>query len=144
MPNEAEAIRKACHALLNGATLWSIAKEWNAAGAQDIQGLPWEGSKVRQMLLRPSIAGLAVYDGEILDGVTGRVEAHCATATPGKAVRKYLSDPKRFTGSSAGPQTSAEWHRLLRRVRQAHGHHGASRPRAARNALPTSARTWAA
>ena len=70
VPKEAAAIRKACHAVLNGATLWSIAKDWNAKGLKTSKGYLWEGSKVRQMLLRPSIAGLAVHDGEILDGVT--------------------------------------------------------------------------
>ncbi len=60
VPREAEAIRKACHALLNGATLWSIAKDWNEKGLKTSKGYPWEGSKVRQMLLRPSVAGLAV------------------------------------------------------------------------------------
>ena len=57
VPNEAAAIRKACRALLNGATLWSIAKEWNAKGLTTSRGYQWEGSKVRQVLLRPAIAG---------------------------------------------------------------------------------------
>ena len=101
VPKEAAAIRKACHALLNGATLWSIAKDWNAKGLKTSKGYLWEGSKVRQLLLRPSIAGLAVHNGEILDGVTPAWKPIVDRDT-WESVRKYLSDPKRFTGRSMG------------------------------------------
>ena len=101
VPKEAAAIRKACHAVLNGATLWSIAKDWNAQGLKTSKGYLWEGSKVRQMLLRPSIAGLAVHNGEVLDGVTPAWKPIIDRDT-WESVRKYLSDPKRFTGRSMG------------------------------------------
>ncbi len=101
VPAEAAAIRKACRALLNGATLWSIAKEWNAKGITTVKGYQWEGSKVRQVLLRPSIAGLAVHDGEILDGVETAWKPIVDRDT-WESVRKYLADPKRFTGRSMG------------------------------------------
>jgi site-specific DNA recombinase len=122
---EAEAIRKACHALLNGATLWSIATDWNKKGLKTSKGYLWEGSKVRLALLRPSNAGLAVHDGEILDGVgldvrhreipeAGGLAVRDGEIPDGEtpapepiierdtweAVRKLLSDPKRFTGRS--------------------------------------------
>jgi site-specific DNA recombinase len=101
VPKEAAAIRRACHALLNGATLWSIAKDWNAKGLKTSKGYLWEGSKVRQLLLRPSIAGLAVHNGEILDGVTPAWKPIVDRDT-WESVRKYLADPKRFTGRSMG------------------------------------------
>jgi site-specific DNA recombinase len=101
VPKEAAAIRKAAHALLNGATLWSIAKDWNSQQLKTSKGYLWEGSKVRQVLLRPSIAGLAVHNGEILDGVTPAWKPIIDRDT-WEAVRKYLSDPKRFTGRSLG------------------------------------------
>jgi DNA invertase Pin-like site-specific DNA recombinase len=69
VPREAEAIRKASHALLNGATLWSIAKEWNATKLLTAKGCTWTGGTVRQVLARPRNAGLQVYDGEVLEGV---------------------------------------------------------------------------
>ena len=122
VPKEAAAIRKACHALLNGATLWSIAKDWNAKGLKTSKGYQWEGSKVRQLLLRPSIAGLAVHNGEILDGVTPAWKPIIDRDT-WESVRKCLSDPKRFTGRSLGRKHLLSRHRLLRRVPQADGHH---------------------
>ena len=123
VPKEAAAIRKACHALLNGATLWSIAKDWNAKGLKTSKGYLWEGSKVRQLLLRPAIAGLAVHDGEILDGVTPAWKPILDRDT-WESVRKYLSDPKTIHRPLYGPQAPAVRHRLLRRMRQAHGHDG--------------------
>jgi site-specific DNA recombinase len=101
VPEEAKAIRNACHALLNGATLWSIAKDWNAQGLKTSRGYLWEGSKVRQVLLRPSIAGLAVHNGEILEGAKPAWKPIVARDTY-ESVRKYLADPKRFTGRSMG------------------------------------------
>jgi site-specific DNA recombinase len=113
-PVEAEAIRKASQALLSGATLYSIAQEWNTAGLRTSKGFLWEGSKVRQMLLRPRNAGLAIHDGEIL---TVPVEAEDGTITSAEvtgswpvilereeweAVCRLLADPKRFTGKSPG------------------------------------------
>jgi DNA invertase Pin-like site-specific DNA recombinase len=101
VPKEAAAIRKACRALLNGATLWSIAKEWNAKGLKTSKGYEWEGSKVRQTLLRPSIAGLAIHDGAIIDDAKPQWKAIVDRDT-WESVRKYLADPKRFTGRSMG------------------------------------------
>ena len=122
--HEAEAIRTACRALLNGATLWSIAKDWNTQGLKTSKGYLWEGSKVRQMLLRPSIAGLAVYDGEILDGVTPAWEPIVDRDT-WEAVRKLLSDPKRFTGRSMGRKHLLSGIAYCGEWRPAHGHHHA-------------------
>lgn len=101
VPREAAAIRKACHALLNGASLWSIAKDWNAQGLKTSKGYEWEGSKVRQVLLRPAIAGLAVHNGEILDKATPAWKPIVDRNT-WDSVGKYLRDPKRFTGRSMG------------------------------------------
>ena len=99
VPKEAAAIRKACHALLNGATLYSIAKDWNEQGLKTSKGYEWQGSQVRQLLLRPSIAGLAVHNGDILDGVKPAWKPIVDRDT-WESVRKYLSDPKRFIGRS--------------------------------------------
>ena len=40
-PDEADAIRKACRDLLNGASLYSIATQWNAAGLKTSKGCTW-------------------------------------------------------------------------------------------------------
>lgn len=102
MPAEADAIRKAAQAALNGASLYSIAQEWNTSGLRTTKGRRlWEGSTVRQVLMRPRNAGLVVYDGEILDGVTASWPA-ILEREEWEAVCKILADPKRFTGRSLG------------------------------------------
>lgn len=111
---EANAIRAASQALLNGTSLYSIAQEWNATGLRTSKGFLWEGSKVRHMLLRPSNVGLAVYRGEILtntvkteDGTTATAEVRIVEDAvldreEWEAVCRLLADPKRFSGKSPG------------------------------------------
>lgn len=55
---EADAIADATTRALAGVSLRSLFQEWNAAGLTTINGMPWNGSKIRQMLLRPRNAGL--------------------------------------------------------------------------------------
>jgi site-specific DNA recombinase len=95
--DEAEAIRKACAELLNGASLWGIAKQWNAAGIKTVKGYTWNGSTVRQVLSRARNAGLQTYDGEIMEGVETAWPAIVSRDTY-DAVRALLADPKRHTG----------------------------------------------
>ena len=98
--HEADAIRAAYLALLNGASLGGIAEQWNSEGLRPLRAAAWTGATVRQMLKRERNAGLQVYDGEILDGVK--------TSSPAiierdvwDAACAVLADPKRRTG----PQT---------------------------------------
>jgi DNA invertase Pin-like site-specific DNA recombinase len=102
--DEAEAIREGCNALLEGRTLWSIAVQWNSRGIKTVKGCQWNGSTVRQVLVRPRNAGLAVYDvhgkgnqGAILDGVQTSWPAIVERDTF-DAVAALLADPDRHTG----------------------------------------------
>jgi site-specific DNA recombinase len=99
--HEAAAIRKACRALLKGATLYSIAQEWNSAGLRTSKGCTWTGGTVKQVLIRPRNAGLQVYDGEVLDGVKPAWPA-IVKRDVFDAVCVVLGDPKRHTGRSTG------------------------------------------
>lgn len=75
-PREAAALRKAYADLLAGATLASIARDWNAAGLHSgklrtgrvDRGEPsrWSPETVRAVLLKPRNAGLRAYKGEIM------------------------------------------------------------------------------
>lgn len=113
--DEANAIREACAALLDGESLWGIAKRWNETGLTTVKGGQWSGGQVRQVLTRPRNAGLAVYDvhgaARANQGKTlrQRVEASvidgAATTWPAiitrdtfDAVLGVLSDPARHTG----------------------------------------------
>ena len=99
--HEADAIRKASHALLNGASLWSIATQWNSEGMKTAKGGTWTGGTVRQVLSNCRYAGLQKYDGQILEGVTASWPA-IIERDVWESVCKLLADPKRHTGKSQG------------------------------------------
>jgi DNA invertase Pin-like site-specific DNA recombinase len=98
--HEAEAIRQGCRDLLSGASLYSIAQSWNGAGLTGTRGKPFSGETVRQVLINPRIAGLMIYQGVILEGVTPEWRA-IVDRDVWESVRALLSDPKRFHAKSA-------------------------------------------
>lgn len=63
-PSEAKAVRSAYRQLLAGASLRSIAAEWNAGGHKTSKGKPWAAYSVRDRLKNPLYAGLSFYNGE--------------------------------------------------------------------------------
>lgn len=63
---EAEAIRDGYRALLSGASLGSIATDWNARGLTSGQGNPFKHYNVKQVLENPRTAGIMRFKGEIL------------------------------------------------------------------------------
>lgn len=71
--HEAAAIRDAYQALLDGGTVASIARTWNAAGFRTPQrGNTWDGSTVSQLLRGARNGGMRVYRGEIVTGQDGQ------------------------------------------------------------------------
>ena len=61
--SEAAHIREAADAVLAGASLRSIAADWNERGILTSTGVQWAGGEVRTMLLRPRNAGLVKHRG---------------------------------------------------------------------------------
>lgn len=97
VPAEAKVIREGCDALLNGASLYSIAQEWNAAGITTVNGCTWSGGTVKQVLARPRNAGLAVHQGTVLADAKVKWPAIIELDTH-DAVKALLADPKRHSG----------------------------------------------
>lgn len=113
--NEADAIRHASLDLIDGASLYGIAAEWNKAGLRTPRGFLWNGTTVRGVLTRPRNAGLAVHDvhganraakgkslkervnGAILEGKPVTWPAIVDRDTF-NAVLTTLSNPKRHSG----------------------------------------------
>ena len=113
--NEADAIRHASLDLIDGASLYGIAAEWNKAGLRTPKGFLWDGTTVRGVLTRPRNAGLAVHDvhganraakgkslkervnGAILEGKPVTWPAIVDRDTF-NAVLTTLSNPKRHSG----------------------------------------------
>jgi site-specific DNA recombinase len=99
--HEADAIRKGCTALLDGGTLYGIAKEWNSKGLKTSTGCTWTGGQVRQVLTRARNAGLQTYNAEVLYDVEVKWPAIVDVETY-EAVTALLADPKRHTGKTPG------------------------------------------
>jgi DNA invertase Pin-like site-specific DNA recombinase len=95
--DEAEAIRQGCRDLLNGASLYGIATQWNEAGIKTVKDRTWNGSTVRQVLIRARNAGLQTYHGNIMEGVETAWPA-IVTRDTYDAVCAMLADPKRHSG----------------------------------------------
>jgi DNA invertase Pin-like site-specific DNA recombinase len=94
---EAEAIRQACAEMLNGASLWSIANDWNSRGITTVKGCTWTGGTVKQVPIRARNAGLQTYDEEVLEDIETSWPAIVSRDT-WDAVRAYLANPNRHTG----------------------------------------------
>ncbi|MEX3529192.1 recombinase family protein [Corynebacterium xerosis] len=58
---EAQAIRDGIDSVLAGESLSAIARDWSARGLTTVTGLDHSRTSVREILLKPSIAGLSSY-----------------------------------------------------------------------------------
>jgi site-specific DNA recombinase len=67
---DAAEIRKAVSATISGGSINSIVKDLNASGVPTRRGGKWTSTAVRNMLLRPTNAGMAVYKGEVVGAST--------------------------------------------------------------------------
>lgn len=93
---EAELIRSAAGAVLEGATLASIARSWNEKGFTTTANSagPWGVTQVRRTLINPRYAGKRLYNGEDMgDGDWEPIlnpDIH-------KSLEEKLTDPRRRT-----------------------------------------------
>ncbi len=128
VPAEADLIRDAYAQVLAGASLHSIAAEWNRAGITTPKGGRWRGNGMHPLLVHPRNAGLRTYthtehgkpvteivgdaawepvvDRDVFEGVrailTDPGRRHCPTAG-----RKYLLTALARCGACTQPLGSA-------------------------------------
>lgn len=65
-PEEAKAIAEATTALLSGASIHGLVREWNAAGRRTTSCNKWATNSLRTTMLRVRNAGLMEHRGEII------------------------------------------------------------------------------
>lgn len=100
-PAEAAAIRTGTAAVLDGQSLASVARAWNAAGLRRHRGgSEWNQVEAGRVLLRARNAGLHVHQGR-LTGVKAKWPA-IVSDDDWRACRALLTDPARRT--STGPE----------------------------------------
>lgn len=89
---EAAELRAAADAVVRGATLKSIADDWNGRGIWTAKGGPWRQTTVKQALLSPRNHGLRRHRGEVVGpGVWPAIIDEVTGAT----VKAILTDPAR-------------------------------------------------
>ncbi len=65
IPAEAEIIRKAAQNFLAGQTWWSLVKLFEESGIRPVSARSWGRSSIKQILLSPTVAGIAMYNGAL-------------------------------------------------------------------------------
>lgn len=110
--DEASAIRWATDYLLNGGTLYGVAKSWNEEGIRTTLGNAWIPAAVRDLMLNPKIAGQSTWNPTVNDTrlrknreiiKEGNWEPILDVPTWNLLVSK-LSDPARRKNKGAGPK----------------------------------------
>ena len=69
-PATAPLVKKAYAAILAGASLGDICRQWNAAGAYTLSGRPWTAETLTKFVRQPRNAGLRAYKGEVIGKAT--------------------------------------------------------------------------
>ncbi|WP_371669995.1 recombinase family protein [Streptomyces sp. NBC_00289] len=101
VPEEAEALRLWTDTILSGGSIRSLVKWCADKGVTTSRGNPVTHSDMREMLMRPRNAGIAVYRGEEVG--RGKWEAIVDEAKY-RAVVAILSDPGRTVNRGAQPK----------------------------------------
>ena len=103
IPAETAVIYDCSHRLLQGVSLRALAAELRRQQVPTVTGTPWRAETLREILLRPRNAGLAVFQGKVLEGVLAPW-APIVTREVWAAVVAKLTDPSRRTGPGAAPK----------------------------------------
>lgn len=100
--DEAAEIVAAANQLLEGASIREIAQDLRARGVPTVQGGPWTTASLRQMLIRPRLAGIVTYKGERLP--TAAAWKPILSEEVFDAVCRILHDPDRVTSPGNTPK----------------------------------------
>lgn len=99
---EAAVIRTAAERILAGASMKSLCRDLNAAGATNTEGNPWQHATLRAVMMRPRNAGLRRHRGTII----GQGEWQpILDVQVWDDVRRVLTDPRRRTTPGAAGRT---------------------------------------
>jgi len=101
-PVEAPLIASACREIINGASLASIFRDWNAAGVKTSYGNQWNYAGIRQVLIRARNAGISTWLGE---AVGTSIFPAIVSEDTWQAVTVILTNPARRTS----PGNNVRW-----------------------------------
>lgn len=96
---EAATIRSAVQRVLDGESLRAICKDLDAEGTPTPgSGERWNSTTLKQVLLRPSLAGLTVHRGQVV-GRAPESAARVFDEDTHERIKAVLTDPSRRTGT---------------------------------------------
>ena len=107
-PAEAMMLRDAYSAILAGASLHTLAKQWNATGVKTRRGKQWSGATLRQSLMAHRNAGRAIYKGKPVtddEGNTSKATGRPSWTLTSSTARERSSPSP--AGASAAPPADA-------------------------------------
>lgn len=103
VPDEAAAVLEATNAVLAGASINGLTRDWNVAGQITSMGFAWRNESLRRVLMRPRNAGLMEFRGEVVG------KAAWPAIVPEeqwRAVKELLENPERRMN---GGNVSRRW-----------------------------------
>lgn len=105
-PGEASTIRSAVRRVLDGESLRAICKDLDAQQTPTPgRGERWNSTTLKQLLLRPSLAGLTVHRGQVV-GRAPEDSPRVIDEDIHQRIKAVLTDPSRRTGTQAGHQNT--------------------------------------
>jgi DNA invertase Pin-like site-specific DNA recombinase len=94
IPAEAELIRHGYSQIIAGASLKSVARDWNQTGTTTTVGEPFNGHKVRRIILNPRYMGYRYHNGQRAGKA---IWEPIVSEDVFEAAKAILEDPKRST-----------------------------------------------
>ncbi|WP_194411300.1 recombinase family protein [Microbacterium cremeum] len=96
---EAAVIREAARRVLAGESLRGIATDFNARGVPSPAGAPWQGITLRQLIRRPSLAGLRTHRGNVVGKFNPELHPAILDEDTHTRLEALLTDPTRAQGT---------------------------------------------
>lgn len=96
---EAAVIREAARRVLDGGSLRGVAADLNARQVPSPAGAPWQGITLRQLIRRPSLAGLRTHRGAVVGKFDPELHPAIIDEDTHTRLEALLTDPNRAQGT---------------------------------------------
>lgn len=99
---EAAVVREAARRLLDAESLRSIAADLNRRGVPSPAGSPWQAQTLRQLIRRPSLAGLRTHRGHVVGEFDEQLHPAILDRDTHDRIVALLDDPARVASAGVG------------------------------------------
>ncbi|GAA3211152.1 recombinase family protein [Microbacterium terregens] len=99
---EGAVIREAARRVLDAESLRAIAADFNARAIPSPAGAPWQGVTLRQLIRRPSLAGLRVHRGHVVGEFDFELHPAILDRSTYDRLTALFDDPTRSASSRVG------------------------------------------